>query len=161
MQSKSEIETWWSTPDAWGYQTNSDDKLRKEIILEVLSSFGQFKKALDIGAGEGWITSDLPADKIYGIEISDNAAARFPKNVVRITEPKGKYDLIICTGMLYQHYDYRTFQGWIEDHAEDIVLTSSIKEWEMNELPKEKQIHVQEFKYRDYTQILRVFKWSL
>lgn len=161
MQSKKDIEEWYSNPDPWFYQTTPDDQLRKEIILEVLSPFGQFDKALDIGAGEGFITKDLPAKEIYAIEISDNAAARLPKNIKRLTKPNGSYDLIICTGMLYGHYDYQLFHKWIIRHIADggIVLTSNIKEWEMNNLPIEKQIHEQEFKYREFTQKLRVYKW--
>lgn len=162
MQSKADIEDWYSKPDPWAYESTEDDQLRKEIILEALSPFGRFKRALDIGSGEGWITKDLPADKIYAIEFSDNAAARLPRNITRLTKPNGSYDLIICTGMLYKHYDYQLFHKWIIRHTAvgGIVLTCSIGEWEVNNLPREKQIHTQEFPYRQYRQLLRVFKWS-
>ena len=88
MQSKDEIEKEYQTPDPWGFQTHPDDAARKQIILNALTLGAnkpmRFKRALDIGAGEGWITKDLPADEIFGFEISDTAASRFPANVKRV-----------------------------------------------------------------------------
>lgn len=159
MQTKSELESWYAQPDPWGYTTNPDDERRKKIILEVLDEHGPFTRALDIGCGEGFVTKDVPADNIYGIEISDEAAGRLPNNVTRIKEPKGKYDLILCTGMLYQQYDHEAITRMIEEHAGNIVVTSNIKDWEINKLPSDKQIKDMEFPYREYVQKLRVYKW--
>ncbi len=153
----SELEKWYSTPDPWGYESNQDDIKRKNIIL---SKLNKYKRALDIGCGEGWITKDLPAKEIYGIEEADLAAERLPKNIKRIDEPNGKYDLIIATGVLYKQYDYEKMTNWIIKHANGLVLTSNIKSWEINKLPQDKQIHEEEFKYREYTQKLRIYDFS-
>jgi len=153
---KEYLEKFYSTPDPWGYQKNKDDIKRKKIILKKID--GKFKRALDIGCGEGWITKDLPADMIYGYEISDNACKRFPKNVKRILEPKGKYDLIIATGVLYEHYDYEFFHKMIEKHASGIVLTCNLL---LEEMPlNKKPIFKTQFLYRERIEQLRVYDYS-
>ena len=105
MQSKEELEEWYKTPDPWAYQITEDDAKRKEIILEMLPY--NYQRALDIGCGEGFITANLPAADIHGIEISDTAASRFPWNVKRVLEPVGVYDLVITTGTLYHQSSIR------------------------------------------------------
>lgn len=159
QQSKQDLDTWYNAEDPWGYKTDPEDAYRKKQILDALNPHAPFKRALDIGAGEGFITGDLPAKTIEAIEISDNAAKRLPNNVKRVVNPEGKYDLIVCTGMLYDQYDHHTFLSWIRSHAGGIVLTCNIKDWEINTLPSEYQIHEVEFNYRTYEQTLRVYKW--
>lgn len=161
-QSKQSLDDWYEVSDPWGYVDNPEDQYRKTMILDALSPHAPFKRALDIGCGEGFITVDLPAKEIEGIEISDNAAARLPKKVKRVTNPEGLYDLIICTGMLYDQYDHHTFLSWIRSHIKKggIVLTCNIKDWEINTLPSQNQIHEIDFSYRTYTQKLRVYRWQ-
>src|SRR5690606_19701810 len=84
MQTKESLENWYKFLDPWNYQNTPDDLKRKEIILKHIEPCDTI---LDIGAGEGWITKDLPANEIYAIELSDIAASRFPKNVIRVSEP--------------------------------------------------------------------------
>ena len=66
----------------------------------------KYHKAIDIGAGEGFVAKHLPADMISGIELSETAKLRFPANVIPVKEPIGKYDLVVSTGTLYQQYDH-------------------------------------------------------
>lgn len=146
MQTKEELEKWHRKKDAWGYETNQFDLERKKIILSLL---GNYDKALDIGAGEGWITKDLPVKEIHAIEISDNASSRFPNNIKRVFKPEGKYDLVITTGTLYEQYDCEQILNWIKDSSIGNVLIAGIKDW-LIELPKP-DIY-KEFKYRNYTQ---------
>lgn len=153
MQSKQELDVWHTQKDAWGYESHPDDKTRKNRILSLLR--GTYKRALDVGAGEGWITKDLPAKSIEAIEISDVAASRFPKNIKRVHKPTGKYDLIIATGVFYDQYDWQQMHGWILKHASGTVLTSNIKSWE-HPLPI-KPIHEEDFNYREYTQHLCIY----
>lgn len=160
MDRNNEIEQWYEKEDPWQYQTTEDDQVRKEIILTSLPDF-EYKRALDIGCGEGWITKDLPAKNIFGIEMSNNATQRFPKNVNSIDKPEGKYDLIIATGVLYGHYDYKTIYKWIQESASKIVLVSGIKEWEIDLPPFGKQIYETAFPYRGMTQHLTIYDVSL
>lgn len=158
MQSVDQIEKWWETPDPWGYETNPDDQERKRRILEACK--GNWKRALDIGCGEGFITRDLPAKEIEGYEVSNNAAKRLPGTVKRVTAPSGKYDLILAAGILYEHYEYEKFLELIKNHASGRVILCNIKDWEVDVSSLGKPIHEEEFPYREFTQKLRTYDFS-
>lgn len=159
MQSKSELEAWYERVDPWGYETNPEDAKRKARILSLIPA-KQYQRALDIGCGEGFITRDLPASIIEGVEKSDLAAARLPSNIIRVQAPTGKYDLIVGTGILYPQYDFQLFTKWVIEHASGIVLLSNIKSWEINMLPVGKQVYEEEYPYREFTQKLRIYDFS-
>lgn len=154
-QSKQEIEEWYKITDPWSYETTSDDLIRKKNILSLLDY--HYETALDIGCGEGFISRDLPAKKIYGIELSDIASSRFPSNVERIPKPLGRYDLVMTTGTLYQQYDYKQMTDWIFESSKKHILVGGIKDWmvwsDFGILKKEI-----EFNYRDYKQIIRLYE---
>ena len=157
MQSLSEIEAWYETPDPWRYETNPDDIKRKKMILGMLGR-RKFVRALDLGAGEGWISKDLPAQYIEGYELSDTAKKRFPPNVHAIDEPFDSYDLVVATGVLYKQYDWRNIVRLIKKHSSGTVLVAGIRDWlvdtsELGELVKTKT-----FNYREYTQEIRVYQ---
>ena len=159
MQSIVELNQWYSNKDPWGYKTNPDDAIRRDHLVRVASTFGPFERLLDIGAGEGWLTQFYPATHKFGYEVSDAAANRFPDSVVRVLNPTGKYDLITCTGIFYAQYDWQTLLKMAKTCAQHCVLVSSIKDWEVpavNLIGQE--VHREEFKYREYTQLLRMFK---
>ncbi len=160
-QSKADLERWYADKvDPWDYSITPDDHWRKRVIVQVLRLFGPFSAALDIGAGEGWITRDLPASTKHGIELSDTAAQRFPLSVVRVHKPIMKYDLVLATGVLYAHYDVAEIISWIREAASDYILTCSIQAWEppvIREIPG-KQIFAADFPYREFHQQLRIFK---
>lgn len=158
MQSKKEIELWFETKDPWGYEHNPEDIRRKEYILSFLDK--RYKRALDIGCGEGWITQYLPARLIYGYEISDNAAKRFPEKVKRETEPNGEYDLIVATGVMYKHYDHEKFLNIILNHASGVVLLSNIKDWEVDLSRLGAPVFQTEYPYREFTQSLKIYDFS-
>lgn len=159
IQSKQDLDAWYEKQDPWGYEEHTDDQYRRDMILDAIHPFAPFKRALDIGAGEGFISKELPAQTIEAIEISDVAAKRLPARVKRVKKPDAKYDLIVVSGMLYKQYDHEQFIKWIKEHAGGVVVTCNIKDWEINPLPTDKQIHYVEFPYRTYTQALRVYQW--
>lgn len=149
----------YETEDPWGYKTNPCDQKRKSIIIGALKSYPIFNKALDVGAGEGWITQDIPAKEKFAFEQSENAKARLPKNVVGLSKPEGRYDLVIATGVLYPHYNSCQLIKLIKDHASNIILTCNIRDWEVPEVKTiGNQIYSEEFSYRDFYQKLRIFK---
>lgn len=170
MQSKEEIEKHYENPDPWGYQKSPEDEKRKRYILHMLKLFtpkgGKFESALDIGCGEGWITKDLPAKRIAGFEISDSASARFPKKVERFVPgaSEEKFDLVVATGVLYGHYDFRLFLDLIKKHAGRYILLSNVAAWEVkqvSEVPGFRLLELQ-FPYwrdgQDLRQQLRMFE---
>ena len=125
MQTKKEIEEWYDEPDRWKYWENEDDKIRKEKILGMLN---HYKDALDIGAGEGFITEDLPADDIYAIEWSDNAKSRLHTKI-KVNIPDKKFELVVSCGTLYEQYDHKNMAEQIRKYAGKYVLIGGIKEW--------------------------------
>lgn len=162
MQPIDEIEKSYKAEDPWHYKTTPDDINRKKKLIDLASKFGPYERALDIGAGEGWITQDLPAKEIHGYEVSDNAASRFPENVKRVLAPQGKYDLILATGIFYGHYNWQLFMEFIRNHASKHILVSSMVPGEhvcVNEIGK--VIHQEEFKYRHCNQRTRMFQVGL
>jgi len=153
------LDTWYSQPDPWGYQTNNHDINRKERLIMLANFFGPFERCLDIGAGEGWITKDYPAKEIHGYEKSDLAAARFPPNVGRPIPIVGKYDLVCATGVFYAHYPWDIFLGLVKEHASKYVLVSSIRDWEVECVEQiGTEIARQEYPYREFIQCTRVFR---
>lgn len=160
MQSKEELEKFYEKKDPWGYQNNIEDIKRKDFILDTLEIYKPkdgFSKALDLGAGEGWITKDLPAKEIYGYDISEKAMSRFPKNVKVWDMEWGKFEIILATGILYKQYNFKWFLDKIRKHAIGKVLTCNIASWEINDLPKELIIYETKFSYRQYTEHLVVY----
>jgi hypothetical protein len=154
MQTKQELENWYNKPDPWFYQTTLDDKNRKDLILSLLDTYDT---ALDIGCGEGYITKDIKAKKIYGIELSDNASSRLPNNVNRLLKPDGKYDLVMTTGTLYSQYNHTQIKNWVHESARNHILVGGIKDW-MIWSDFGKIIKEIEFDYREYKQIIRLYE---
>lgn len=157
MQSKDDIEIWYKNVDPWKYRTNPDDIYRKERLLNFLDK--NYENALDIGAGEGFITESLPAKNICAIELSDLAASRFSDNITRIDVPLKKYDLVLSTGTLYKQYDYNQMLEWIIQAASHHVLISGIKSW-LIDFDHGKLIKREEFKYREYIQEMSLYEIS-
>lgn len=159
MQSKEELEGWYANRDPWRYETNPDDELRLKKILNILG-WGKkvYEKALDIGCGEGFITRHLPANRIYGYDIANNATDRLPTSVIPITAIEGKYDLVISTGTLYQQYDHEAVYQAIKRSASQYILIGGIRDWL---IPKDfgKQIQFSEFPYRGYIQRLTLYEF--
>ena len=154
QQTKQELEDWYKKNDPWSYKTTNDDIIRKEKILSLLENYNT---ALDIGCGEGFITTDLPANKIYGIELSDNASLRLPNNIIRLMKPEEKYDLVMTTGTLYSQYNNEQIRNWIFESSKKHILVGGIKDW-MLWSDYGKIIKEIEFKYKEYTQIIRLYE---
>lgn len=156
MQTKNDLEVWYHQRDPWGYETNEWDKFRLETILEALGD-QKFRKALDVGAGEGFITKHLPARKIHALEISDRAAQRLPKNVHRVTTPEHPYDLMIATGVLYDQYDWKGMVDILKE-CKGTILTCNIASWERGQGLLGNPDVTLYFPYREYTERLCIYK---
>lgn len=155
---KRRLERWYRKKDPWGYQTNPEDIMRKKVILGALKHLGiHFETALDIGCGEGWITKDLPADRIYGYDVSETALSRLPKNVIPLKELTGKkkYDLVVATDVLCKQNTYKWIMKDILKSARHIILICGIRRWERNVLTN--PIYEFDFTYRDYIEHLAIY----
>ena len=157
MQSKQELEDWYSEPDRWGYFNNPEDTKRLEKILFMLGWGKKFyKRAIDIGCGEGFVTTFLPADEVHGLDLSDNALTRLPPNVTPVSEPQGKYDLVVSTGTLYQQYDHEGIYKMIMSCASEYILIAGISDWIIN-TDFGRQIQMSIFPYSEFTQKMTLF----
>jgi trans-aconitate methyltransferase len=157
MQSKQELEDWYSEPDRWGYFDNHMDGVRLKQILRLLG-FGKkrYSRAIDIGCGEGFVTRHLPADEIHGLDLADNALKRLPQNVTPVSAPKGKYDLVISTGTLYKQYDHEAIYKLVMESASQYILVGGIQDWLIDYDFKSK-VEFTIFPYREFTQKLTLY----
>lgn len=156
-QSLAEIEEWYKGKDPWNYETTQDDQTRKNKIIAKLSEYPLFQRSLDIGGGEGWISKDLPAKSIEVYEVSENARKRLPEGIVATTEPIGSYDLVVATGVLYQHYHFEEMLEIIKKHATKTILIAGIKDWLVDTTQLGSLVYEEEFPYREYTQVIKIY----
>lgn len=162
MQSKEELERWYTKEDPWQYRINDYDKFRKEFIVDTLLRVNNnvfYDRCLDIGAGEGFVTESLPANTIHAIEISDHAASRFSQNVQRVLQPDNQYDLVLTTGTLYPQYNHEQIKNWIDQSKSKHVLVAGIKDW-LIDYTFGKIISDSTFSYREFTQRVIVYEIS-
>ena len=158
MQPLEDIDKWYEIADPWQYKNNPDDLHRRQRILQILPD--HYQRAIDIGGGEGWISKDLPADSIEVYEVSQNALKRLPEGILGVTEATGKYDLVIATGVLYKHYHYQDFLNIIKNHATKTILIAGIKDWLVDTTELGSLVYEEEFPYRGYTQIIKIYDIS-
>ena len=157
MQSKQELEDWYSEPDRWGYFSNPEDAERLSKVMFMLGWGKRFyDRAIDIGCGEGFITKHLPAGIIHGIDLSNNALNRLPPNVQPVAEPQGKYDLVVSTGTLYQQYDHEAMYQQIMSCASQYILIGGISEWLIDK-NFGRQIQTIIFRYREFNQKMTLY----
>lgn len=172
IQKKEELEQWHNYEDPWGYNSNADDLVRKDILLNEIPDI-EYKKVLDIGCGQGFITRDLPGKIVYGVDISQSAID-FANKITndRVQFKQGsifeidklfeiKFDLIIITGVLYSQYIgksssliYLLIDKILEDDG--ILISVHINEWYSSQFPylKVKQLY---YDYREYTHNLEIY----
>lgn len=173
---REDLERTYDKPDPWGYQTNPADIERKQKIIRTISEiagFGWgvpgmgFDSALDIGCGEGWITKDLPAKKVYGHEMSNQARSRWPSNIKQFVDWPGRnFDLVLATGVLYENYSWQLFIHLMNTQSKKYIVTSNIcgrEYWPAVEKLEGRLIHLEEFPYyrgpsEMFTQRLRIYK---
>lgn len=171
MLGKQAMNDKYKDPDPFGVQIHPDDAIRKQKILDALQLHidevrggEQFMRALDIGCGEGWITQDIPADHICGLDISDVALSRCDSNITKVNDRKklkGTFDCIIACGVLVNDYDFKDILEIIESVATDFVLTCQAVNTEVPDVLTltGKPESIIEFPYRDTNQRMRIFNF--
>ncbi|MQY64634.1 MAG: methyltransferase domain-containing protein, partial [Calditrichaeota bacterium] len=78
LQPLEELEKWWEKPDPWDYENNLSDLNRRAMLDSVLPK-KQYKRVLDIGCGDGYITARLPGEEIIGVDVSKKAIQQAEK----------------------------------------------------------------------------------
>ena len=172
IQSKDELEKWYSETDPWGYYKDPQDVIRKAKILSAIPKL-DYKNTLDIGCGNGFLTNELPGKQIVGVDISEEAI-RWAKQKAL---PHVRYesaslfdlidldlppmDLILITGVLYPQYigpSIRLIYVLIDQILKPggILVCSHIYQWYKSRFPY-LTVSREYFPYRDYSQILEVY----
>lgn len=172
MQSRDELEDWHKEQDPWKYEQNTDDRLRKSVLLSELPQRA-YKSTLDIGCGQGFVTRDLPGETVLGVDISEEAVIKARKwKSERLdfcqaslfdlpNRIEGNFDLIILTGVLYPQYVghalnlvYDVIDGVLADNG--ILVSVHIDEWYTARFP---YLMLKEYyyDYREYTHRLEVY----
>lgn len=116
MQTSEELDAFYSIPDPWKYETTADDRMRLEMIFAHLPE-KRFRRVLDIGCGNGFVTAELPGEEIVGVDVSENAlkwarqrcfGSRFKfykQGVLELAADQlGEFDLVVMTGVAYPQY---------------------------------------------------------
>jgi len=172
IQSKEELEDWYSESDPWGYYKNPQDEMRKARILSAIPQL-EYENVLDIGCGNGFLTNDLPGKQISGLEISEKAVEWANGHAA----PNVRYfsgslfdlpdldlpplDLLVITGVLYPQYigeSHRLIYVLIDRilKPNGILLCSHIYEWYKLRFPY-LTVSREHFAYREYSQVLEVY----
>lgn len=167
LQSLKELEQWHRKKDPWGYASSDEDAKRKHLLLSEIPE-GKYKRVLDIGCGQGFVTVDLPGERVVGVDISKNAikhAEKYTNNSKRFRfvvsdlfelEEKivGKFDLIVITGVIYPQYTgkanslvYTIVDSLLEEGG--VLVCVHIDEWYTARFPF-LQINESYYKYREY-----------
>jgi len=172
IQSKQELEDWYSDSDPWGYYNNPQDIMRKARILSAIPQF-DYENVLDIGCGNGFLTNGLPGKQVIGLEISEKAVQWANEHA----SPSTRYfcgslfdlpdlnlppmDLIVITGVLYPQYiaeSIRLVYVLIDRLLKPggILVCSHIYEWNKTRFPY-LTVSREYFAYREYSQVLEVY----
>jgi SAM-dependent methyltransferase len=120
IQEVAALDDFYVVEDPWNYDATQADLTRVARLLAALPS-RSYRRVLDIGCGNGFLTLQLPGAEIMGVDVSPRAvewarkrAATRPDAERFIFEPcsifdldparHGRFDLMIITGVLYPQY---------------------------------------------------------
>ncbi len=172
IQPLSELETFYNEADPWGYEKNPEDQKRKDILLSEIPG-GRYRRVLDVGCGNGFVTRELPGDEIVGVDISSAAvrhAKRHESPSLRFvcssvfdlpTSVSGLFDLIVITGVLYPQYigqSYTLIYHIIENLLREngVLACVHIDDWYQGRFPLLRLKEVR-YAYREYIHRLEVY----
>jgi len=179
IQTQSELDQWYDQDDPWDYENSLEDRKRKDILLHEIPEKA-YLQTLDIGAGHGFITRDLPGKEVIGVDLAKKAIqqakkARWNKPTKEkkfefyvadlFQMPKEvltkKFDLIVITGVLYPQYigESHTLVYHIIDqllNPNGILVSVHISEWYKARFP---YLMLKEYHYPflTYTHQLEVY----
>jgi predicted TPR repeat methyltransferase len=174
LQPLSDLEKWWENPDPWEYENNPEDINRRAMILSALPQ-KRYKKILDIGCGNGFVTHRLPGEEIIGVDISTNAISHAQKagffhiryypyslfDLPRLSWTQS-FDLIVITGVLYPQYigkSHRLVYTILDDLLVmgGELVSCHIDEWHESRFPYN-TLHREYYPYREYIHLLEVYR---
>lgn len=178
IQSGDDLDRFYVEQDPWGYANHPDDGRRKIELLSLIPLI-KFRRTLDIGCGNGFLTFDLPGLDVVGVDISAAAVswAEHARNVHpdgrRFSffasslfdldpEKTGSFDLIVITGVLYPQYIGKTAslaRQKIDSLLEEggVLVSCHISEWHPPRFPYN-TLDVAIYPYRNHTHRLEIYR---
>lgn len=178
IQKPDELDAFYETPDPWGYRSHADDDRRRIELLAALPR-RKYRRCLDIGCGDGFVTFSLPGDDVVGIDVSEKAIQwaarqaaeqpvpqRFDFERLSIFDPElkalGRFDLIVITGVLYEQYIGKgkaVVRSVVDDLLQDggVLASCHIREWSPVRFPYP-LLDMTLYPYREYTHQLEIYR---
>ena len=174
IQTAKELDTYYVSPDPWGYYQNKHDAARKSILLEAIKAYA-FGRALDIGCGNGFLTESFPATEIIGIDISSEAIVEAKsrsrnKHISYVAASLfelpnldlGAFDCVLITGVLYEQYIgnahplvYKIVDGLLAEGG--ILVSVHIDDWYFARFPYS-LTNKRTYRYRSYRHLLEIYR---
>lgn len=178
IQSRDDLETFWSQPDPWGFRSHPDDQTRRVKLLAALPQ-SRYGRALDVGCGDGFLAEELPAEYVVGLDLASGAIAQATaraeaRGAIHLAYQRGSlfdlprlslgtFSLIIASGILYREQylgDATALAGQLLADAlqpgGDLVV-AGIDPW-LSVTPPLTLLHRERFPYREYTYRLEVWR---
>lgn len=159
IRTKEEMEDFYQKQDPWGYFEDTEHERRRlDRTLHVIGwGYRSYNRALDVGCGEGFISRQIPANEVHGMDISETALSRLPPNVTAVNQPIGKYDLVVSTNTMYAQYDYESIYRTIMSAASRFIVIGGISDWLINK-DWGRQIHFVVIPYRRENLKISIFE---
>jgi predicted TPR repeat methyltransferase len=125
FESAAALEALYAVPDPCGYDDSREDEIRAARLLTQLPARA-YRRTLEVGCGNGFLSVRLPGDEVHGCDVSRNAlewarkraAARpdgdrfafFEASVLGVDATRlGRFDLVVLADVLYGQYIGRAF----------------------------------------------------
>ncbi len=177
LESAVELDRFYAVPDPWAYDDNSSDA-RRVAELRALLPRVQYKRVLDIGCGNAYLTSQLPGDHVLGCDVSSEAV-HWAEQRVRARPDRdrfeffraslfeldslglGCFDLVVVTGVLYPQYVGRAYSlvNIIVSslvRPDGILVSCHIEDWYDHRFPLTR-VAQSRYPYREFEHLLEVF----
>jgi SAM-dependent methyltransferase len=178
IQEKGELDAFWRTEDPWQYRSTVDDRLRLAELKAALPR-REYRRTLDVGCGDGFVTFELPGERVLGLDLSAEAlawarkaaaarpdGARFEFREASVfdlgslaLEPQ---DLVVITGVLYPQYIARGFAA-IDATVQrllapgGILVSVHIGAWHPHGFGLTRLVQ-RRYAYRQYEHVLEVYQ---
>ncbi len=178
IQTPETLDEFYATPDPWNYSVTDDDHRRKRELLALIPR-RPYGRVLDIGCGNGFVTTDLPGDSVLGVDVSSraidwareraaslSAAHRVTFESVSLFDLQpaqhGRFDLIVITGVLYDQYIGKgapLVRILIDDllRSNAVLATCHIEDWQHFRFPYT-QLDTVLYPYREHTHRLEIYQ---
>jgi trans-aconitate methyltransferase len=102
-------ELYASDPDPWGFATSEYERAKYDATIAALEG-RRYRRGLEIGCSIGVLTQRLPVDDLLAVDVSEaaleqarvrNPRVRFERREIPEEFPDGRFDLIVCSEVLY------------------------------------------------------------